>query len=362
MQKWSFREGTTRYGFVRMLDRTAHRPFVYRTLFPVVVNEISDRMPRLAWDWLSTRITEYPRLLTIYWQDKTPGEPSVEVAFKYHIAYGLLFLSLLGAMYSVRATTAAVWPGQPVLRDVAPAAFVVLLPLSFIAGGYFYDFPELLCLFLLYWLALTRRYLWMVCLFPLAILNKESTIVLPVLLAPIFLRDGHRKALGLFAVMMLAGGVVFWLVRMHYSEHPGQGVEFHLWGNAYFYTQPKAWLGFMASHAPLVPFPKGLNVVWVLFVMAMLFFGWSKKGVILKQIFWVAVAVNLPLAVLFGMRDEMRNLSLLFPAMYLLSTDTLMQLYASEFRTQAAEEDGYRHFEPAASAIQARIRCNPRSQ
>jgi hypothetical protein len=176
----------------------------------------------------------------------------------------------------------------------------------------------------------------------LVILNKESSLVLPVLLAPIFLRDGRRKALSLFAVMMLAGGVVFWLVRSHYSDNPGQGVDFQLWLNMEFYSSPRSWLFFMAIYAPLLPFPRGFNVIWVLFVAAMLFFGWREKPVILKQMFWVACAVNLPLFVLFGFKDEMRNLSLVFPAMYLLSTDTMMRLYASEFRTHAAEGGGGR--------------------
>jgi len=332
MQKWSLREGNPRYGFEQMLDHTAHRPFVYRVLFPVLVNQISDSTPRLAREWCSRKIAEYPGLLRLYYK---AGEPSADVAFKYHIAYGLLFLSLLGAAYAVRAATAAVWPGQTAIHDAAPAVFLILLPLSFIQGGYLYDFPELLFLFLLYWLALTRRYLWLVCLFPLAILNKESSMMLPMLLAPIFLRDGRRTALTLFAIMMCVGGVIFWLVRSHYAGNPGQGVEFHLWLNLRFYTRVGTWLEVMPQYAPLLPFPRGVNIVWVFFVMAMLFFGWSKKPTILKHMFWAACAVNLPLFVLFGRADEMRNLSLLFPAMYLLSTDTVTRLYGSEFRTQA---------------------------
>jgi hypothetical protein len=164
-----------------------------------------------------------------------------------------------------------------------------------------------------------------------------------VLLSPIFVRDSHKKALKLFVIMVLMGAVVFWWVRVGNLNHPGQGVEFHLWDNLHFYARPNTWFEFMASHAPLIPFPKGLNLIFVWFVVAMLFFSWKSKPVLLKQVFWVACAVNLPLFVLFGFRDEMRNLSMLFPAMYFLATDSVMQLYASEFPVWTAQEHGDRN-------------------
>ena len=63
-----------------------------------------------------------------------------ETILKYHIAYGLLFLSTFGFLVGARGLTRDIFSqGPPTLHDFASLCFGILILPAFMTAGYFYD-------------------------------------------------------------------------------------------------------------------------------------------------------------------------------------------------------------------------------
>ncbi len=321
MREWSLLEGSQRASLEAMTEGTAHRPFAYRALIPFVVNQVAKWMPDGLRESLAQSTTIYA-----FW--KIEPRPSADLTVKYHITLLLMFLSLFLMMFMVRLTTKVQWPKQELLCDVSPLLMVILLPMTFVQGGYFYDFPELLGVFTAFFLCITQRFAWLLALLPLMILNKESNLVVPALLAPIFYHHlGFKKTIYWTAGLTLLGLPPFLSLRHLYQDNPGSQIEFHLYRNIEYYCKLECWLSFFDIYVPMVRFPKGFNIASILLVGGMALFQWRKKPPVLKQLLIVAAVINLPLLLFFCYKDELRNLSLLFPALYLVSVDTMARLY-----------------------------------
>ena len=183
MDKWGFREDESRFGLTQMMEHTAHRPFAYRVLVPWIVNGMGQLIPLRSVEHALDRLDPQENLRrNLLRQRYFKAEGAVawtrDVRRRYLFTYLLLFAVLVGTMFVLRKLTDVHLPGS-VLCDFAPIAFVTLLPLTFIRGGYYYDFPELLFLAASFLLAVHKRYFLLVAVFGLAVLNKESNLLLP---------------------------------------------------------------------------------------------------------------------------------------------------------------------------------------
>jgi hypothetical protein len=90
---------------------------------------------------------------------------------------------------------------------------------------------------------------------------------------------------------------------------------------------PEPWIRFWDPYGPLLPFPGPFNVLSIaLFGAATLLF-WREKPHRLRVAFAAMMAILVPLFMLFGTLDEVRNLSLAFPVAYLLICHTAARLY-----------------------------------
>src|SRR5882757_2878458 len=145
MDKWSFRDGSLRYGLDKMLNYDVNKPWAGRVLMPWLVNTIYDALPGKA------RIAAKLRERSLLFHRYVENRPSLNAdpwsddayAIKYHIAYCLSFLALFVLLIMTRLLTRAVYPQNIVAQEMGPILFGLLLPLSFRSGGYIYDFPEL---------------------------------------------------------------------------------------------------------------------------------------------------------------------------------------------------------------------------
>ncbi len=329
MEKWGFREREYRYGFTQMLDHTSHRPFAYRVLIPFVVNGLYDLLGPSARDRFPDLEKIRPAVRSRFFRAEGQLDWTPELSLKYHITYGILYLSLLGAMFALRPLTAAFFPGQPALRDVGPLLFVTLLPLSFISGGYFYDFPELLFLAGGFAAAASRRYRLLLVLVSLATLNKETAVLVPILLWPILAANEGRWSAGKQVALLTVLGVgISLVVKWWLAGNPGSTVEFQLWENLRYWGKITSYFKFTDFYAPLLPFPKGMNLMLVFVVGGTLFYGWKTKSPTLKHMLILALTINLPLLLAFSSMDELRNLSLSFVPMYIVACDTLRSWYS----------------------------------
>jgi hypothetical protein len=212
--------------------------------------------------------------------------------------------------------------------DWAPVAALLVLPLSFSRGGYVYDFPELLLVTTAIGLLLERRWLSYYACFTLACLNKETAILLVVYCMALHWERMPRRGLLTHAGAhaMLGLPILAWQ-RFTFAPNPGANAEFQLWENVRFLLSPEPWTRFWDPYGPLLPFPGPLNVVSIVLFTAAVFLFWREKARRLRGAFVAMTSVLVPLLILYGTLDEVRNLSLVFPVAYLLACDTTARLY-----------------------------------
>lgn len=326
MGKWGFRGDAPNHGFVPMLEHTAERPFVYRVLSPAVVNTAADLVPATALRaWMPWLMRETPLL-----RYRAPFESwSPEKALKWHVAYAYLFACLLAALFAARGLTRASVPATPLFADYAPAVALLLLPLTFLRGGYFYDFPELMFLFACSLCAATGRTLPYYALFVLAILNKESNaLIVTIFTAFTASRLPRRQWLTHAACQLAIGAALVIALRFVFRDAGGGATQPWFPLNVLFFLSPEWYAKFFAPYAPLIPVPRGINLISLALVAFAVLWHWPARPPELRRLFLLSAGVTFPLYLLFGFLDEIRALSLVFPAIYLLACHTLADLYS----------------------------------
>jgi hypothetical protein len=328
MTRWGFRARSPRYGFKALITYSAHRPFAFRALTPGVINGVTALFPAsrlkdlVEWD-LTRPQGDHPSL-SAHRRFGWGGHPLPEQYVAYLILWAVAFLLLVAIRRLTRLAT-----GYPdAFVDWAPVAALLVLPLSFSRGGYVYDFPELLLATTAIGLLLERRWLLYYACFTLACLNKETAILLVVYCLALHWERLPRRALLTHAGAhaMLGLPILAWQ-RFTFAPNPGGNAEFQLWENVRFLLSAEPWTRFWDPYGPLLPFPGPFNVLSIVLVSAAVFLFWREKPRRLRGAFVAMMSVLVPLLILYGTLDEVRNLSLVFPVAYLLACDTTARLY-----------------------------------
>jgi hypothetical protein len=321
MQRHAFRGDLPRYGLELVVNGNADRPVAYRVLSPFIVREVSEVLAKVADPSRllgSSAVTRYA----------APNETWTPIkALHFHVAYVLTYLSLIGVLIAARWILAMGGIGRPTLRDIAPPLALLFIPFTYVHGAYIYDAPELLFLLLCTGFAMRGRWTWYYALLPLAILNKESNLFLGAsavaLAAPsLASRDVLRPLIKHGALHAIIGFPIVLLVRSAVAGNPGSGAEFWFPSNVHFWLDPRSYFRFESGPAPLIPVPAGANVIVMTLAVSGIFAYWSRKPAWLKRLLLGSALVQLPLMLLFCFHDELRNLSLLFPAFFLAACHT----------------------------------------
>jgi hypothetical protein len=328
MNRWGFRARSARYGFKALITHEGHRPFVFRALTPAVISGLTSLLPAsrleqvVDWD-LTRRVEDHPSLAA-HRRFAWGARPLPEQYVAYAVLWVVVFLLLMALRRVTRVTRCV----SAAFADFAPIVALLVLPLSFSRGGYLYDFPELLLVTIAVGLLLERRWLLYYGCFVLACLNKESAILFVVYcLAFHWTRLSRRQLLAHTGAHALLGLPILAWQRITFAPNPGADAEFQLWDNLRFLLSPEPWMRFWDPYGPLLPFPGPFNVVSVMSFGAAVFLFWSDKPDGLRRAFLAMMAVLVPLLMVFGTLDEVRNLSLAFPVAYLLACHTVTRLY-----------------------------------
>jgi hypothetical protein len=333
LTRWGFGGDHSGRGLDAMLAHEAERPFVYRVLTPEAIARLSDAFAGpIAADnelWLLKRspVKRYARAKETW---------DLEKAIHYHVGFGVLFAALLGAIFSARALSSAVYRGPPWLVDYAPAGAALLLPLTFVRGGYMYDLPELLFLFLCVLCIATRRLGFYYPLFVLACLNKESN----ALIVLYFVAWGvwnlpARQLLAHAGVQLAIGAAIVIGLRVAFADAPGSPVWFFGPANVLFLLRPTTWWATFPAYGPIVPFPLAFNGLMLFLTGFAVCWHFTDKPIEVRWMLLLVSLVLLPLYAAFGFLDEIRALSILFPAFYLAGFHTLRDLYGSQLVAEA---------------------------
>jgi len=276
-------------GFEDMLTGKAAQPYVNRLLIPWVDRLVIACMPDALQRELRQQIDRNPALLSLVQQYRAPTNFALEAV----ISWILMGLCLAGFCWAFRMLISTVYVLRAVGLDLL--CIIALLGLVIFFGfGYIYDFSSLF--FFTLALAYLARQKWLSysLTFVLALLNKETAVLLFFIFIPYAWMTLKRSRSTFF---LLAGGqlsallAIRWMLTRLYSGNPGALVEIHTY----------------ESGLILQAFP-GLVILLMavgILLAGLIAFRWNRKPILLR---WSAVALP-PLLILylvFGLLTEIR--------------------------------------------------------
>ncbi|HHI02241.1 MAG: hypothetical protein DRP51_04285 [Candidatus Zixiibacteriota bacterium] len=320
-----FRGDSERFGFNKMMTYTAERPFAYRVLTPVLINGIVSLIPESAIAKLEKDLLHDSNLLR--YVDVTENWDAV-LSAKYHLTYFYLFLCLLIAIYALRKLTGIICNPPAAVLDFAPALAFIFLPMTFIHGGYMYDFPELMFYIVTLVLILKSRWPLYYLIFPLAVLNKEVGFFIILFFAVLKFREMPKPVFWRhIAAQLIIGLAILVFIRILFADNPEPLYSSRIITNLLFWINPLSYFKFYETYAPLLGIPRGGNIISLFLLIFAVLYKWKEKPVQIRTLFKYSAIVMLPLFLFLGNRDEIRGLALLFPLIYLLAVPTFIGLY-----------------------------------
>ena len=335
--KWRLNDGHPAFGLAAMVDGSAHRPYVYRQLLPLIANGVQALLPPATVARVSARLAAPERVSSRSGiAMRFPGSESLQAAYtlRYHVVYYLTFAALLAALFVMRALCLRLGASGPAAVG-APAAFALLMPFLLTVGGYFYDFVELLFMMSAVLLAsrpLMRRpggVALLLLLAAVATLNKEAFFWFSPALYPLLRQHlDRRRAAVLTTGLLLVCGGVYLALRLRYAGQYGSTADFQLWENLRFYAGLSGWLRTESTYG--VVLPRGFSIVTVLLFAGVACRNWRGLSLPMRRHATIAAAINLPLFLLFCSPGEMRNLSMLYPTWLALTALGLSHWLARE--------------------------------
>lgn len=291
--------------FPDMLSGTAHKPYVYRQLVPATIRAISSTTPdafkKAVATWFARKHEELMKLF----------EWSETHTYEHLLSLIISFFCFLGLAFVLRSAIALFYDFPRFVADVAPILGLVVLPAFFRYINYVYD-PVTLLLTAAAIVTVYRRLHWSYyCLFVIATLNKETSILL---IGLFILRELKLLSKPLLVMHVLFQLVLWTSARIFYhtmfAANPGSTVEFHLFDhnlNLLFRPGPMVYLCVASA-----------------IVLTLVLHQWGKKPKFLRSGLVVTVTPILVLAVFFSYLDELRIYYEAYPFLFLLSLPTIV--------------------------------------
>jgi hypothetical protein len=302
--------------FVRLIDMIegeAHRPFVYRTLAPSLVQVLSNLTPESVREALSS-LWESKGLSDIY-----PVAPAHATEGVWAVL--VILGSLVGLAFAMRRLVAVFYGMSPLAADTTAIMFVLSLPL--VHAHFIYDYPHLMLFTFCLGFMVERNWRWFYPLFALLCISKETAALIPMILLTHLGWAAIRRP-GLFhmiaqGAMWLAASVV---IRLVFAANPG-GVTARnkLPRNIAVLTEPSTYLD-VNKYLLLID----LNLLIIIPTVFLLLYGWRDKPRFLRR----AMAVFLiPFALSFfiGCVEETRIFMEFTPIVFLLVLPAVFRLF-----------------------------------
>jgi hypothetical protein len=323
-----------RAGVISMTEFSAHKPFVYRALIPVLIRGVEFITPQFIIDRVNGALSDF--LLSQSRAANLPIDKTIELTrFGYRIVvFEILNLAfLVGFLYCIRCLTKNLILLTPTLCDLIPLGIAVALPFYFNYGNFMYDFAALFFFTLGLMLLFEQNWKWYLPIFVLAILNKETAVLLTVIYAIYFYSKIPRKQYWqLIAIQAAIFIVIKASLAIIFANNPGNAIEWHLSRNLTYLSDIANYFRFHPIGAvPLapgglnIPLPRGLNLIMIIFVGFLVWYDWKEKPQFLK-VSLIIVPIFFVIGMLTGYIDELRSYIEILPVVYLLALSGLYKL------------------------------------
>ena len=314
--KWSFREGSESFGFTALIEQTAKRPFVHRQLLPVAVKKTVEILPEHTKEKLSKNLIEKKHIEKRFAQAEIPEKYVLE----YYLMFIFCFLMFFASICVLRLLLIEVTKDK-VTGTVGALLFGLLFPFFEVLGGYYYDFGEILFFFTAALLAVRKKFIPLLLITPFAEWNKESFLFFAATLFPFL---GMKKTLSI----MFTAGVSYLYVRQLFENNPGDMADGRFFEHLENIFDIKSY--FLTDSIYGVPLPSRMFFLHVIYVLWIAKNFWHKLTDEWKLHAKIALVINTILYFMFVVPGELRDLSMLYISLMILTTYFLKSIKENE--------------------------------
>ncbi|OGU69978.1 MAG: hypothetical protein A2W30_07360 [Ignavibacteria bacterium RBG_16_36_9] len=305
--------------FSEMVDGTAWKPFVYRTLLPTTVRLISEVVPIEIHNTFTTKVESSFFLTQVLEKFKWESEFITE----YLVAMVLMYLTLLGFVFAFRKLFDAIYSSPLWFKNIISIILLLAIPAMFQPqySNYIYDFSSLFLFTLGLLLLRQKKWRYFLILFFISCFNKETVILLTMIFAIHFYKDAEisRKLYyQLIAAQLMIFAAIKILLYILFMNNPGGFVEFHLIDRNYLLFNGYSLTTFIV----------------LLIIFLSIFSKWNEKPKFLKDALWIAVPL-LILTLFLGFFDELRDYYEVFPIVVLLISFNIAKILGVEIADKA---------------------------
>lgn len=313
--------------FGEIIEGSIERPFAYRILVVIVVNTLEKYTPSK----IKNAISNSPNNLDLFKTSMYDGSFDWDkYGYRFRLIYWINFLTLLTSFYIFRAIS-SLFTKNLMIIDFMPIIFGLLTNLIFAKFFKYYDFTNLMLSSLLIYLILKNHFYLSLPVYFLAILNKESAILIPfILMVPTYLTQKNPLLeFNKIVLFVITGLSSYLLMRMYIHSTKGSSVYDNLRINLRYYLNPLKYLKAWFPVVPAIKFPLLNNIILLAPSLAVLYSGFKHTTKFLQYWFLTVAAINIPMVILWGWPDEVRNLEYLFVPSYLLMSCALEYFYGN---------------------------------
>lgn len=323
--KWAFRDGAPRFGFVAYMENTGTRPAVYRQLIPQMVKSTSEIIPAPTKEKLSKRLIEKRYIEDRYARAEIPPKYVIE----YYLMFIYSFLFFFAAIWLLRALLISVTQDE-VAGTLGAMLFALIFPYFEVLGGYFYDLGEVFFFFLAAILALKGKFFALIVLAPIATVNKEAFFFFLMTLFPLLrVNFGVKKSAAVVLVAMFFSGLAYLFVRETFAANPGGAVEWHHIDHLENLFNISSY--FLTDSIYGVPLPSRMFLLHIIYVIFIVKSSWQNLNDTWKLHAKIALAVNGVLYIFFVVPNEIRDLSMLYISLILLTTYFIRDIFLKNY-------------------------------
>lgn len=309
-----------------MTEFEAYKPFQYRILLPVTIraiefltpNSIEGKINDLTSNILENRVGSGDEVAENKSEKLTGYGYRIVIYFLINIS--ALFVFLITIKYLAGALN--ILPEK--ICDLIPFGMLIALPIYFNFGNFMYDFSHLFLFTLSLLFLYKQRWLKYVIVFSLALLNKETAVLLVIVFIVNHYRTLSRvtfyKLLGIQIGIFIVIKFVLYLV---FLDNAGGTVEYHLAWNLNHMSHLKNYFDFETIGKGMlfpvslgIPLPRGLNIPMFVFILLVIAFNWREIPLFLrKSLAYIPVLFILGLTM--GHINELRAYYDALPIVYL---------------------------------------------
>jgi hypothetical protein len=321
-----------RANVVDMVDLTAEKPFVCRVLLPTIVRSASTAAEYV---WSAVGAEGGRQAVSGIGSFVLRRSHAPAHAFEHAHLYGIYaivaLLCFIGFGLLLRALIRSLYPRYPPwVADFAPIGALVVLPLLYFRYvSLMYD-PMTLVVFALGFLLITKRLLVAYLVyFPLALLGKETAILLlPVLLLSGAGRGSRASTVAVVVYHLVVFAALKALLAVVFRGNPGGFVTGHVLTNLRSLSNLRTWYFYFATRvaAPVLP------------IAFLVIYRWTEKPALLR---WAIVAVGIPMLIgcsLFAKVWEFRTYYELYPLVVLLAIPSVAHAFGWDAISEAVPD------------------------